>query len=111
MKYGCEAVRLETDWPDGLNSLSWMLATNHDARLRDGAAAVRFAERACQLTEYKDAAILDTLAAAYAEAGRFPEAVATLTKALELLTPRQDSLAEDLRGRFELYQAGKPYRE
>ena len=61
--------------------------------------------------EHGQPAVLDTLAAAYAEAGRFSEAVATVSKALELLTPQREALAKDLRGRLELYEAGKPYRE
>jgi hypothetical protein len=54
---------------------------------------------------------MDTLAAAYAEAGRFPHAVATATKALGLIKPKQKSLAEQIRLRLEHYKAGRPYRQ
>ncbi len=64
-----------------LNNLAWIRAANAEARFRDGAEAVRLAERACQLTEYKQPMMVGTLAAAYAEAGRFDEAVATAQKA------------------------------
>ena len=58
-----------------LNDLAWLLATRPRAEERDGVRAVRFAERACELTQYKWTIMVGTLAAAYAEAGRFPEAV------------------------------------
>ena len=70
-----EALRLKPDRPGPLNNLAWILAASPEAELRDGAGAVRLAERACKLTAYQEAGLLDTLAVAYAEAGRFPEAL------------------------------------
>src|SRR5262249_31536864 len=55
------------DSPRMLDELGWLLATYPDSRSRDGTEAVRLAEHACDLTEYKIPALLDTLAAAYAE--------------------------------------------
>ena len=66
-----EALRLEPDSIEGLNNLAWLLATCNDATIRDGARAVQLAEHACVLTDHKQGFLLGTLAAAYAEAGRF----------------------------------------
>ena len=63
-----------------------MLATSPDDGLRNGAEAVRLAERACELTHYGQPLFMGTLATAYAEAGRFPEAVTTAEKAEQLAT-------------------------
>jgi hypothetical protein len=70
------------------------------------------ARRAVQLSDGRNPAILGTLAAAYAEAGRFSEAVKTVEQALALATSQNNaSLAETLRTRIKLYQAGSPYRD
>ena len=63
-----------------LNNLAWILAASADPQVRNGPEAVLLAERACKLTDYKKPLLVGTLAAAYAEAGRFPEAVATARK-------------------------------
>ena len=67
-----------------LNNLAWLLATVSDARLRSGAEAVDLAERACAVTQYRRTVFVGTLAAAYAEAGRFEEAIATAERACKL---------------------------
>jgi hypothetical protein len=73
---------------------------------------VRLAERACQTTEYKVAAVVGTLAAAYAEAGRFDDAVATSEKARELaLSLGQKEVADKNAEMMQLFKAGKPYHE
>ncbi len=79
-----EAVRLNPDWVPALNNLAWLLATEARPELRNGAEAVALAERACQLTSYKDARVVGTLDASYAEAGRFREAVEAAQKTCEL---------------------------
>lgn len=83
------ALKIQPDSPAALNQLAWILATNPDSKLRDGKRAVELALRACKLTENKQADALTTLAAAYAEAGDFPSAIATAQKARAL------ALAED----------------
>ncbi len=89
-----------------------MLATAHDDRVRDGSRAVQFAERANDLTRGQSPLVLATLAAAYAEAGRFPEATRTAEKALELAsTTGANSLVEPIRAQLESYQAGEPTRQ
>jgi tetratricopeptide (TPR) repeat protein len=70
------------DSPRMLDELAWLLATNPDSQVRDGAEAVRLAEHACDLTERKIPALLDTLSAAYAEAGDFSRAIAEAEEAL-----------------------------
>jgi Flp pilus assembly protein TadD len=98
--------------PEALNNLAWLLATHPDPEVRDGNEAVKLAERACKLTDYKRAVMVGTLAAAYAEAGRFAEAVATAEKARSLA---KDANEKELEKRNlelqELYRTGKPYRE
>jgi tetratricopeptide (TPR) repeat protein len=90
-------------------SLAWLRATSSDPAWRDGAEAVRLAERACQVTGYADPDDLDTLAAAYAEAGRFIDAVRTARRALELVEPESE-LADQVRQRLALYEAHQPFR-
>ena len=70
------------DSPRMLDELAWLLATYPDSNARDGAEAVRLAERACTLTDRRVPALLATLAAAYAETGDFPRAVAAGEEAL-----------------------------
>src|SRR5262249_14724548 len=84
-----EALRLKTDSVLALYRLSWLLATDDDAKFRNGQAAVQLAERACVLSGGNEASMLDALAAAYAEVGRFPDAVATEQKALSLAAGRE----------------------
>ena len=107
-----EALRLNPNLAGALNNLAWVLATSSDAGLRDGAEAVRLAGRACELTQYREPLFLGTLAAAYAEAGRFPEAVTTAEKAEQLATAAgSKKQAELFRQLLELYRAGKPCHE
>ena len=95
-----------------LNQLAWVLATCPVESIRNGAEAVDLAQRAVRLPDGQEPAILDTLAAAYAEAGRFSEAVETMKRAVSLASARGNTaLADIIRGRIKLYQAGSPYRE
>jgi protein O-mannosyl-transferase len=107
-----EALRLNPNLVRALNNLAWMLAADSDDELRNGAEAVRLAERACDLTHYGQPLIIGTLAAAYAECGRFPEAVTTADKAAQLATDAgSKNLAWQIRQMLELYRAGKPFHE
>ncbi len=95
--------------PPALNELAWFLATCSEAELRDGLTAVSLAEKAVQATERKDAMILDTLSAAYAETGQFPKAISTQKEAIVLL---EDELQKgDFASRLRLYESGFPYRQ
>ncbi len=96
--------------PTVLNNLAWIRATDEDPQLRNGAEAVGLAQRACGLLGRHEPGTLSTLAAAYAEAGRFPEAIAAAEEALGLAA-KQPALAGGLRLRLDLYRAGKACRE
>ena len=74
--------------------------------------AIKFAKKACELTKYKQPEVLDTLAAAYASAGRFSEAVTTAEKALQLAqASQQDKLIVGIQKHLKLYKAEQPYIE
>jgi protein O-mannosyl-transferase len=95
-----------------LNETAWILATNPNASIRNAAEAVELAERAVQLSSGKEPAVLGTLAAAYAEAGRFPEALQTAGKALALATEQGNQpLAESINAKVPLYQSHTPFHE
>jgi len=116
-----EAVRLQPVMLDSFNqfcalldanNIAWKLATSPNPAERDGAQAVSMAESACEKTEYHVTIFLGTLAAAYAEAGRFDEAVATAQKACKLASECGD--VEHLKKNQELlarFQAHRPYRD
>jgi len=110
-----ERRALASSRPDDVSLASetaWMLATNPNASLRDGPAAVTLAERAVRLSRGSDSATLDVLAAAYAEVGRFPEAMQMAQKALQLAKhQKKQPLAEAILTRIRLYEAGMPFRE
>ncbi len=91
-----------------LNNLAWVLATSPNDELRDGKRAVELADEACKVTDYKQAHILSTLAASYAETGDWEKAVNWSQKAVELGSdPMKAQLAKEL----ESYQQQKPWRE
>ena len=107
-----ETLRLKPDSINALNNLAWLLATHENASIRNGPEAVSYAERACDLTGRHQAFLVGTLAAAYAEAGRFPEAVKTAQQAMEVAsaTGKTDLVATNRR-LLELYRAGKPFHD
>jgi WD40 repeat protein/tetratricopeptide (TPR) repeat protein len=95
-----------------LNSLAWFWATCPEDEVRDGAKAVEYATKACELTSWENASYVDTLAAACAEAGDFESAVKWQEKAIELLTEKNPpEWQTEWEERVKLYQSGKPYRE
>jgi len=111
MSHYASALLLHTDFPDALDGLAWILATDPNPDLRNRTEAVRMAERACELTGRKDARKLKTLAAAYAEEGRFPEAIATAQSALGVATTAsQEEVTRDVEKMRESFRAGKPWR-
>ena len=91
----------------GSNSLAWILATSQNPAIRDGSNAMVFAEKAVAAT-IANPQHLDTLAAAYAEAGQFEKAVSTQQEAIALLQTEAEK--NDYRSRLKLYEAKKPYR-
>jgi hypothetical protein len=95
-----------------LNNLAWILATDRGVTNRNGAEAVQLAQRACVLTGYQTPVLIGTLAAGYAEAGRFKEAVDTARRARDLaLAARQPDVAEKNRQLLGLYQSGRAYHQ
>src|SRR5262249_27388319 len=103
------ALRREPQDARICNNLAWLLATCPDAAVRDGNQAVLQATKACELTKWKDARSVGTLAAACAEAGQFDEAVTWQKKALELGSKDPEAEAA-VRKRLQLYEERKPYR-
>jgi len=94
------------------NNLAWILATSADDSVRNGTEAVALAEQACQQTQNQDAMTMGTLAAAYAEAGRFAEAVRSAEKAANLAAAAGNSRFATINTKLmQLYRAGKPYHE
>jgi hypothetical protein len=92
--------------------VAWTLATHPDAKLRDGNEAVKLATHAVSITRGKDAGLLDTLAAAYAEAGEYPNAVYAVDRAIQVATAAKEtnSLAE-FQTHLKSFEAQKPWRE
>jgi tetratricopeptide (TPR) repeat protein len=105
-----QAAQIEPADPWAKNKLAWLLATCPQASLRNGNKAVELATQADELAGEDNPDILHTLAAAFAEAGRFAEAVETAQRALRLAESQSNTgLAGQLQSELKLYQAGKPF--
>ncbi|HEU6447286.1 MAG TPA: tetratricopeptide repeat protein [Verrucomicrobiae bacterium] len=106
------ALRLNPDSTEVLNNFAWLLATCPDAKIRDGKRAVELAERACKLSDDKQTVCIGTLAAAYAEANEFDDAIATAQRAIARAQANGETdLAQRNRQLLKIYQAHKPFRE
>lgn len=101
------AVKLDEKYGRAYRAAAWLMATCPNDKLRNAALAVRAAEKAIELDGTTDYLYLDTLAAAYANAGNYSEAVETLNRAIGI-APEDAKLP--LEQRLALYQSGKPYR-
>ena len=107
-----EAVKQQPDQLGILCRLALLLATSEDPKVADPNQAFHYAEQACRLTGNSHPGTLDILAVAYAAQGRFPEAIDTATKAIQLAeVAKNTSLAEKIRIRLDYYKAGKPFRQ
>jgi spermidine synthase len=105
-----EALRLEPTLNSARNNLAWLLATSPDASLRDPAEALQIAEGLRDEAREPSANLLDTLAAAYAAAGRFEEAIRSAEQALALAEAEGSlALAQTFRERISDYRSRKPY--
>ena len=112
MEHYRKAVELQPANADILSSMAWVLATRPEDSVRNGAQAVVLAQQADQLSGSGNAWILGTLAAAYAENGRFPEALSTAQRALEVATVQsKTNLVNLLRTNLGLDHAGSPFRD
>jgi tetratricopeptide (TPR) repeat protein len=107
-----QVLESKPDNVEALNNLAGILATSGDERLRNGQQAVELAERAVRLKKSDQAQVLGTLAAAYAEAGRFKEAVDTAQKAVAAANAAGDSRTAAIHGKMiQFYSTGRPYHE
>jgi tetratricopeptide (TPR) repeat protein len=106
-----DAIRLRSNDLATVQKAAWVLATCPDASIRNGGEALALAVRAVGLSGQNDPQTLDTLAAAYAEAGQFEAAAETARRALALAAPENQQQAEALKARIALYEANKPFRE
>ena len=105
------ALTLTPDFAPALAGLAWIRATAADAALRDAAEAIALGERAVSVTAGRDVASLDALAAAYAAAGRFAEAVKTARAGVDAAsTAGASDVASRFRERLQMYEEGRPYR-
>lgn len=104
-----EAIRIDPKFASAYNSLGWLWATCPERKYRDGKKAVESATRACELSEWKNAYRLETLAAAYAEAGDFDNAVEWQEKAIKFYADADARKKGE--ERLKLYKDKKPYRE
>ncbi len=103
-----QALEVNADDDGLLNNLAWVLSTSPNDQVRNGEQALEYAERACKLTEYKESHILSTLAAAYAELGKWDDAVKWSSKSLEA---DDGTVLEQLKQELESYKQKKPWRE
>ena len=106
------ASRLAPKAVGPLKNLAWILATYSEARWRNGPEAVQLAERACRLSDYHLPEVVGTLAAAYAEAGRFSEAITTAERTQILAKPLgQDKLLASIEQWIALFRTGQAYHD
>jgi tetratricopeptide (TPR) repeat protein len=107
-----EALRLRPSWPAVLSEYGWLRATHPDASLRNSPKAIELAEHAVELTGRQEPVPLDVLAAAYASASRFDEAIHAARAALSLLAGDDPAgRVPGLRQRLALYEQRKPFVE
>jgi len=107
-----KVLLIRPDNGNALNNLAWVFATSPDDSLRDGSRAVQLAEQATRVSGGRMAMVWRTLAAAYAENGRFVDAIQTAQRAIELARNQGNaSLAAELQNTIALYETGKPLRD
>jgi len=111
-EYWNKSLEINPQQPKICNNLAWLLAAEKDKKLRNPEKAVELAERACSLTDFKEAPMLDTLGVAYAAAGRFSEAIETAEKAMELAADANEKdLLKEISSHLELYRQNKTYQD
>ena len=112
IKHLREVARLKPDFVEAISSLAWMLATIEDKRFRDPKAAIRYATRACELTDYKQLETLNSLTVAYGAAGDIPKAIQASQKALELARATgNNEMAQKIQARLQRYKALQKQRQ
>jgi tetratricopeptide (TPR) repeat protein len=103
-----QAIRLDAEAPGAHNDFAWMLAVCRDEAFRDAEAAVQHAQRACEISEFKNADYLDTLAAALAASGDFERAAEFARKARDIA---KEDARPPIERRLALYESAQPYQE
>ncbi len=108
-----KVIREEPEDEVSINNLSWLLSTSPIDLLRNGDRALELALKACELSDYKKAYILSTLAAAYAETGNFEKALEWSQKSLDMAGEDENvkDRIDDLKKELDSYKLNKPYRE
>jgi tetratricopeptide (TPR) repeat protein len=110
-----QAIEASPDYIEAYNNLAWLIATNPDIQNRDPNEAIRIADHACELVIRDDPALpvlMGTLAAAYASAGRFGEAIDTANRAVNLAdAANQPQVKKIIQYHLSFYTHGKPYIE
>ncbi len=102
------AVELDPKLPRAYAAAAWLMATCPDEQFRNADLALQAARRAIELGSEDNYELLDTLAAAQANANRFDDAVASVSKAIELAP---DTAADQLGERLDLYNNKLPFRQ
>jgi protein O-mannosyl-transferase len=106
------ALILKPDYAGPANNLAWVLATSPRAELRNGPRAVEMAERANRLSEASNLVMLRTLAAAYAEAGRFNDAIAVAQRTAEIAAAQRNiAMVKRLQQEIAQFRNGQPLRD
>jgi hypothetical protein len=107
-----KALEIRPSSPEAMNNLAWLLATSGDVVIRDGPKAVALAKRACDVTHFKNATMVGTLAAAYAESGMFEEATSTAEMAIKIAEESGNSrLRERNEELLRLYRQYRPFHQ
>jgi|GEM_PF-432446 len=105
-----EAIGIIPGWDKPLNDLAWILATNDDKKINNPERAVHLARTLCENTAFENPVYMDTLAAAYARAGQFKQAIDTAEKALNLARISNNILLkDDIQQRCKLYKSNQPF--
>jgi tetratricopeptide (TPR) repeat protein len=105
-----KSLEIEADDTHVLNNLAWVLATSPEDNVRNSKRSIELATKACELTQYKQAHILSTLASGYAEAGDWETAIKWSSKAVEVGSDETET-TDQLKKELESYQQKKPWRE
>jgi protein O-mannosyl-transferase len=107
-----KVLAVEPDNGNAMSNLAWVFATSPEASFRDGPKAVQLGEHAARISGGRIPILFRTLAAAYAESGRFAEAVQAAQRGVELANSQGNlGLATELQGDITLYQQGQPLRD
>jgi tetratricopeptide (TPR) repeat protein len=106
-----KAMELDANLGAALQGAAWLMATCPDERFRDTKKAVEAASKALQVDGWNDYRYIDTLAAAYASAGRYDDAQSTMKEAIKHAPQDNADIQRELAERMALYAEGKPYRD